>query len=376
VELTPEVRALRVAIARDVVALIDDGLVRPRTGNYAAAELKAPQVIFVSSPLVAVLAGCFASVIWHERQKATGNRKASLASYNGVSATLNAAIDTAVNAAVGGAGVATDGAPADAASPAKVLRDAIRAAARAAIDDATCVAIDSAAADAPGAVDAPFMTDMLKHCESWFQYYNGGNQWSSSIAHLWFFQHVCGLDLPAHAKFQHYVDAAVYGGPRFMHREYCLVSDRPEFIRTEVRNGVHVPHCTDGPSHLWRDGWAFWYIDGVRVDEQIVMRPETQTLAQLRDEPNAEIKRIRIARFGWERYLIDSDAELVHSRHNDVEAQEESLFRTGDGLMVLACRCPSTHKLFHMEVPAETTTCDDAQLFLSGGLSAYTIDAA
>jgi len=56
-------------------------------------------------------------------------------------------------------------------------------------------------------------------------------------------------------------------------------------------------------SCCFADGWGFWNIHGVPVDEQIVMRPETQTIEQIQNEPNAEVKKIRIQRYGEKKYL-------------------------------------------------------------------------
>lgn len=148
----------------------------------------------------------------------------------------------------------------------------------------------------------------------------------------------------------------------------CIISDRPEVCRLE--NGVI--HADDGPCVRFRDGWSLWAIRGVVVDEQVVMRPETQTLAQIRADDNLERKRIRIERYGWARYLDEVGAEVLDERNNDIEASREALLRSSDGELVLVARCPSTHKVFHMEVldPA-VTTCEQAQTWLHGGLNHY-----
>ena len=99
-----------------------------------------------------------------------------------------------------------------------------------------------------------------------------------------------------------------------MHSDFCMVSDRPLCIRIDSQNR---PHCEDGPSHQWRDGWSLWHIHGIAVTEQIVMRPETITLNQIESQENAEIRRIMIERFGYERYLRSSDARLIDSCPDD-----------------------------------------------------------
>jgi hypothetical protein len=200
--------------------------------------------------------------------------------------------------------------------------------------------------------------------------------WSYWICYLTFFRDAAGLNLKEYAAFKHYEDAATYGGPRMMHKKFCIVSERPTALRTYIRNGVHVAHCEDGPSHLWGDGWALWHLDGVKVDEQVVLRPDTQTIEQIRVEPNEEVKRVRIERFGWERYLRNTGAKVINSRRNDVEATQESLMRGPDGETVLVCACPSTARTYALEVPDEIETCEQAQMWRSGGLSRRIINAS
>lgn len=118
-----------------------------------------------------------------------------------------------------------------------------------------------------------------------------------------------------------------------------------------------------------------FFINGVMLDEQIVMRPETQTVEQIRGETNEEVKRLRIERFGWHRYLPGINAKPIHSRRNDIEGTRESLFRA-ENSNVLVCACPSTSKVFGLEVPLEIETCEQSQAYLSGGLSSRIISAS
>jgi len=90
-----------------------------------------------------------------------------------------------------------------------------------------------------------------------------------------------------------------------------MVSDFPEFIRIDAENR---PHCENGPSHRWRDGWELWYWHGVAVTEQIIMRPETITARQLASEKNLEVRRIMIERMGWEKFC---DLASMRSIHRD-----------------------------------------------------------
>jgi hypothetical protein len=143
------------------------------------------------------------------------------------------------------------------------------------------------------------------------------------------------------------------------------------------RNEAGRLHRLNGPAVKYPDGFSIWLVNGVRVDEQIIMHPETQTIEQVKAEQNEEIKRIRIERLagadapiveGWIKFLKGIGATRIDRRTNDLEATKEILYGFYGG-RVLICHCPSTAKQFALEVPAEISTCRDAQNWLSSGLS-------
>ena len=88
-----------------------------------------------------------------------------------------------------------------------------------------------------------------------------------------------------------------------------MVSDFPSVLKVDQNNR---PHCDDGPSHLWRDGWALYHWHGVRVTEQIICRPETLTIEQINSESNAEVRRVMVERIGWGRYCEMAGIKVIH----------------------------------------------------------------
>jgi hypothetical protein len=133
--------------------------------------------------------------------------------------------------------------------------------------------------------------------------------WSAWTSYFEAMRDVLKLELPEFEKYQAWEDAALHGGFRVMHEEFCIVSDFPAEIHKDEQ---HRPHNDAGPSHRWRDGWSLWYIHGVRVTEQIVMHPETLTVAQIDAEENAEVRRVMLERFGMSRYIIESGSKVQH----------------------------------------------------------------
>jgi hypothetical protein len=143
----------------------------------------------------------------------------------------------------------------------------------------------------------------------------------------------------------------------------CFVSLNP----TEIHWQDDVLHNESGPAILYRDGFSVWAIEGLQTDEQVVMRPETQTLDQINDEENIELKRIRISRYGWDRYMKESNAEVLDTRIITLPSGStwmESLMELED-MKVLFTYDPSTGRPYALEVDAsECATCEDAQRYL------------
>ena len=133
---------------------------------------------------------------------------------------------------------------------------------------------------------------------------NGGNQWSGWPAWISFFRHIARLPVD-YSKWQHHEAAAMHGGPRMMHAEFCMVSDRPKTLLIDGRNR---PHCENGPFCEWRDGTALFAWHGVHVPAWLIEHPERLTVALIDGERNAEVRRVMIERYGTGRYLVDSRA--------------------------------------------------------------------
>ena len=184
------------------------------------------------------------------------------------------------------------------------------------------------------------------HDANWLGFYNFFSETdtcdTSKLNGLWEIAQSCGWWHP------------MQGAVIFQHRH-----DAVHLIDGQLHNDL-------GPSVHYRDGLSVWSIRGVRVDEQIVMKPETQTIKQINGESNAEIKRIRIERYGWENYLRKTDARVLEERQNDIEATVESLMQAGD-MRVLVGACPSTGRVYAMEVDPSCDNCDAAKNYLQGG---------
>ncbi|MCX7898508.1 MAG: hypothetical protein N2444_00195 [Methylocystis sp.] len=391
-------------------------------GLCEAAGLKKPRVVIVPSPLVMAFAYGAAAAIWEARRgrqasDATDDVVGSAtfrATYGATSAAIDSATDSTTRRATDSAtaavtdaetALATDsttrratyganfgatygaaygaayGATYDATYDATfgVTDDATYRATFGATYDATANAADaetsSATYDATddatssndhgkGAAAACYAiagSDGLKFAGRWHEAYQGGNMWASQTCYLTAMRDVIGLRLPEYERFKHWEDAAIHGGFRVMHEEFCLVCDFPEIIKIDDRNR---PHCEDGPSHRWRDGWSLYHWHGVRVPGEWITQKDTLTVAEVFAERNAEVRRAGCQILGWDKVLSGIDARLID---DDGDPFIGSLY---EGQIPGAATCGflkvecGTGRTFVIPVPAGLKSAIEAQAWI------------
>jgi len=249
--------------------------------------------------------------------------------HNATDATTNAATQDAILAATLDATRAATRAATHAAT-----LDATRAATRAATD-ATRDALDDATHAATAAATDDVITgddtkhkllfglalyfargnkkiakEMLKSIEYWENSYQGGNMWSGWCCYCEFCRDVLGLTgLEGWDKYKPWEDAAKLGGFRVMHEKFCLVSEFPQVLKIDSQNR---PHCTNGPSHRWKDGYEIYHLNGIRVPKWLVMTDAGKIDPQLAlDEKNVDVQREIIRKIGAERMLKKLNAKPI-----------------------------------------------------------------
>ena len=89
----------------------------------------------------------------------------------------------------------------------------------------------------------------------------------------------------------------------------AFVSMRPNLISFDDQDRLHNE---TGPAIRFRDGYSLYAIHGVRLPfAHIVEAPEKITLAEIREEINAEVRRVMITRMGLDKYFQQSEAKLI-----------------------------------------------------------------
>jgi hypothetical protein len=137
--------------------------------------------------------------------------------------------------------------------------------------------------------------------------------WAGYDGYLTAYRDILGLELREHEAYACWEQAAIHGGFRVMHEEFCMVSDFPECIHIDEQNR---PHCETGPSHLWRDGWSLYHWHGVAVPAHWIEQRDTLDPAEVLKSQNVEQRAAGAAIVGWpkmvsklKRKIIDGDPD-------------------------------------------------------------------
>ena len=120
-----------------------------------------------------------------------------------------------------------------------------------------------------------------------------------------------------------------------------------------------LPHSLDGVGLRWR---------GVRIDERIAFRPTEISAAEVLGEKNAELRRVKMERMGYDRFLDDANSEILDTDTDP--GGERKLLRVelddDEPLICVSVVCPSTKRLYLIRVPPDTKTCGAAIAWTAG----------
>jgi hypothetical protein len=94
------------------------------------------------------------------------------------------------------------------------------------------------------------------------------------------------------------------------YENYCFVSDRNNIQHLDINGRLHNDK---GPALAYRDGFSLYMIHGVRIPPYIITNPERLTVDEIDNERNQEVKRVMLDKYGFENYIKNSGAKLIHS---------------------------------------------------------------
>ncbi|MGW0247580.1 DUF6745 domain-containing protein [Nocardia goodfellowii] len=88
-----------------------------------------------------------------------------------------------------------------------------------------------------------------------------------------------------------------------------VLCERPLHLERDEAGRLH---CGDGPALIFPDGFALYSWGGMPVPATFLSELSDLTPARIRAEDNAELRRVMLEFFGYERYLAESNAQPVH----------------------------------------------------------------
>jgi hypothetical protein len=182
--------------------------------------------------------------------------------------------------------------------------------------------------------------------------YQGGNMWAAYDCYLTAARDILGLQLPAHEKYVSWEQAAIHGGFRLMHEEFCIVCNFPEHIKIDAENR---PHCETGSSHKWRDGWELFFWHGVAIPgEWVTGKPPSASEALTWS--NIEQRRAACELVGWKNILAELNARVIDKDEDEeIGTLLEADIPDSGKERFLQVRC-GTGRDFVLPVPRDMTT--------------------
>jgi hypothetical protein len=142
-----------------------------------------------------------------------------------------------------------------------------------------------------------------------------------------------------------------------------VVAERPTALRLDDAGNLH---CEDASAVQFaddRNANLYWW-HGHEVPEQVILRPETITVSQIKQEQNAETRRIMVERYGLTKYLNETGAEVLDVDHQPVDSMVPSgasirrmLVQDDAGDRYMICTDGSSDRVHVIPALATDKTC-------------------
>jgi hypothetical protein len=140
-----------------------------------------------------------------------------------------------------------------------------------------------------------------------------------------------------------------------------ILTERPNRLHRDSSNRLH---SSDGLAIGYPDGWGIYAWHGIRVPERVIMRPQEITCQEIMAEQNAEVRRVMIERYGFDRFIVDSKAKVLN------RVGEYELVSVPDpaegSIKALKMVCPSTSAVYVHPVAPECETVEAALAWKRG----------
>jgi hypothetical protein len=164
------------------------------------------------------------------------------------------------------------------------------------------------------------------------------------------------FDLECCKKLEGLMNMAQNTGWFFPFENFVIVTDRPTQINLDDDGRLHNE---DGFAIQYRDKWGFCCWHGVRVDNYVIFEPEKITIEDIEGEENVEVRRVKIEKYGEQRYLEDSGSEVLMEDEYGVLLHKEIPDDEDIRMVKVLNSTPEpdgTIKTYFLRVPPETRT--------------------
>ncbi|MFJ7200460.1 MULTISPECIES: DUF6745 domain-containing protein [unclassified Streptomyces] len=161
-------------------------------------------------------------------------------------------------------------------------------------------------------------------------------------------------------------EVARHAGWWWPYERVVVISERPEAL---YRDEAGQLDRGDGPALAYRDGFALHAWRGMPVPAEFLDELNSLTPKRIREEENAELRRVMLEFYGYDRYLTESGAEPVHRDETGVLWR---IAMDGDEDVVMVEVVNSTpepdgtHRVYWLRVPPGTRSAKDGVAWTFG----------
>jgi len=143
----------------------------------------------------------------------------------------------------------------------------------------------------------------------------------------------------------------------------CIITERPTVLHRDEAGRLH---CDNGPALAYSDGWAIHAWHGLRIPAWLIEEKARLTPDAIEAEDNAELRRVMLEIFGFDKYIEARGAELIAEDEClglprqlfaiDLGGEPVRVLRVVNGTIE-----PDGHRRqFHLGVPLECNTPQEA----------------
>ncbi|MES9559062.1 MULTISPECIES: DUF6745 domain-containing protein [unclassified Streptomyces] len=161
-------------------------------------------------------------------------------------------------------------------------------------------------------------------------------------------------------------EVARHAGWWWPYERAVVISERPEALHRDEAGRLDRG---DGPALAYRDGFALHAWRGMPVPAEFLEELNSLTPKRIREEENAELRRVMLEFYGYDRYLTESGAEPVHRDETGV-LWRIALEGDEDVVMVEVVNSTpepdGTHRVYWLRVPPGTRTAKDGVAWTFG----------